>query len=182
MTRAEIGSYLGLKLETVSRALSRFAQDGWIDVNQKRIQITVPDGLRADPGLFPIFEWAESGELPHLKKLMDKGIYGYSRAVFPSHTPVNFATLMTGSTPDVHGVVDGPIRKQSLPLAWALSSGFSSTARKKPALWQIAEEAGYRVGVVSVPGSTPPDINSGTVVRGRWPAHHFNAIDHAHGN
>ena len=47
MTRAEIGSYLGLKLETVSRALSRFAQDGLIDVNQKRIQITDPDGLRA---------------------------------------------------------------------------------------------------------------------------------------
>lgn len=47
MTRAEIGSYLGLKLETVSRALSRFAQDGLIDVDQKRIQITDPDGLRA---------------------------------------------------------------------------------------------------------------------------------------
>lgn len=46
MTRAEIGSFLGLKLETVSRALSRFAQDGLIDVNQKRIQITDPDGLR----------------------------------------------------------------------------------------------------------------------------------------
>lgn len=47
MTRAEIGSYLGLKLETVSRALSRFAQDGLIDVNQKRIRIADPDGLRA---------------------------------------------------------------------------------------------------------------------------------------
>ena len=47
MTRAELGSYLGLTLETVSRALSKFAQDGLIDVNQKRIQITDPDGLRA---------------------------------------------------------------------------------------------------------------------------------------
>ena len=46
MTRAEIGSYLGLKLETVSRALSRFSQDGLIDVNQKRIQIIDPEGLR----------------------------------------------------------------------------------------------------------------------------------------
>ena len=47
MTRAEIGSFLGLKLETVSRALSHFAQDGLIDVNQKRIQITDPEGLSA---------------------------------------------------------------------------------------------------------------------------------------
>ena len=39
MTRAEIGSFLGLKLETVSRVLSRFAQDGLIDVNQKHVRI-----------------------------------------------------------------------------------------------------------------------------------------------
>jgi CRP/FNR family transcriptional regulator len=46
MTRAEIGSFLGLKLETVSRVLSRFAQDGLIEVNQKHVRIVNPDGLR----------------------------------------------------------------------------------------------------------------------------------------
>lgn len=47
MTRAEIGSYLGLKLETVSRVLSRFSHDELISVNQKHVQIVNPDGLRA---------------------------------------------------------------------------------------------------------------------------------------
>jgi CRP/FNR family transcriptional regulator len=47
MTRAEIGSFLGLKLETVSRALSRFAQDNLIEVNQKHLRIIDQDGLRA---------------------------------------------------------------------------------------------------------------------------------------
>lgn len=47
MTRAEIGSFLGLKLETVSRALSRFAQDGLIEVNQKHLRILDQDGLRS---------------------------------------------------------------------------------------------------------------------------------------
>ena len=46
MTRAEIGSFLGLKLETVSRVLSRFAQEGLIEVNQKHVRIIEPDGLR----------------------------------------------------------------------------------------------------------------------------------------
>lgn len=46
MTRAEIGNYLGLKLETVSRALSRFAADGLIEVNQKHVQIKNAAGLR----------------------------------------------------------------------------------------------------------------------------------------
>jgi CRP/FNR family transcriptional regulator len=44
MTRAEIGSFLGLKLETVSRCLSRFAQEQLIEVDQKHVRIL--DGPR----------------------------------------------------------------------------------------------------------------------------------------
>lgn len=39
MTREELGSYLGLKLETVSRLFSRFQEEGLLDVNQKRVRI-----------------------------------------------------------------------------------------------------------------------------------------------
>ena len=39
MSREEIGSYLGLKLETVSRSLSKFSQEGWIEVEHKYIKI-----------------------------------------------------------------------------------------------------------------------------------------------
>jgi CRP/FNR family transcriptional regulator, anaerobic regulatory protein len=46
MTRDEIGSYLGLKLETVSRAFSRFQEDGLIAVQQKRIRILDTQGLK----------------------------------------------------------------------------------------------------------------------------------------
>jgi CRP/FNR family transcriptional regulator len=46
MTREEIGSYLGLKLETVSRAFSRFQEDGLIGVEQKHIHIRDVEGLR----------------------------------------------------------------------------------------------------------------------------------------
>ena len=47
MTREEIGSYLGLKLETVSRAFSRFQEDGHIAVQQKHIRILNVAGLKA---------------------------------------------------------------------------------------------------------------------------------------
>ena len=46
MTREEIGSYLGIKLETVSRAFSRFQEAGYISVQQKRIQILDIDALQ----------------------------------------------------------------------------------------------------------------------------------------
>lgn len=39
MSREEIGSYLGLKLETVSRTLSRFHQEGLIVVEHKHIRL-----------------------------------------------------------------------------------------------------------------------------------------------
>jgi CRP/FNR family transcriptional regulator len=46
MTREEIGSYLGLKLETVSRVFSRFQEEGLIGVQQKNIRILNAAGLR----------------------------------------------------------------------------------------------------------------------------------------
>lgn len=47
MSRLEIGSYLGLKLETVSRALSHFQDDGLIRVKARAIEILALPRLRA---------------------------------------------------------------------------------------------------------------------------------------
>ena len=46
MTREEIGSYLGLKLETVSRTFSKFADDGIIEVKQRHVRILNADALK----------------------------------------------------------------------------------------------------------------------------------------
>ncbi|MDY0012871.1 MAG: fumarate/nitrate reduction transcriptional regulator Fnr [Rhodocyclaceae bacterium] len=46
MTRDEIGSYLGLKLETVSRAFSKFQEEGLVSVQQKHIRILDIPGLK----------------------------------------------------------------------------------------------------------------------------------------
>ncbi len=46
MTREEIGSYLGLTLETVSRTFSKFADLGLITVDQRHIRILDSDALQ----------------------------------------------------------------------------------------------------------------------------------------
>lgn len=46
MTREEIGSYLGLTLETVSRTFSKFAEDGLIAVKQRHIHIQNSEALK----------------------------------------------------------------------------------------------------------------------------------------
>lgn len=45
MSRAEIGSYLGMKLETVSRTFSAFQQQGLLEVDKRHIRITDLPGL-----------------------------------------------------------------------------------------------------------------------------------------
>ncbi|QLI83085.1 fumarate/nitrate reduction transcriptional regulator Fnr [Chitinibacter fontanus] len=46
MTREEIGSYLGLKLETVSRTLSKFQDQGFIKVQNRLIELENIDSLK----------------------------------------------------------------------------------------------------------------------------------------
>ncbi len=46
MTREEIGSYLGLKLETVSRTFSKFQDEGILEVKQRQIRILEQDALK----------------------------------------------------------------------------------------------------------------------------------------
>jgi len=45
MTREEMGSYLGLKLETVSRTFSKFAEDGIVEVRHRHLRILDADAL-----------------------------------------------------------------------------------------------------------------------------------------
>jgi CRP/FNR family transcriptional regulator len=42
MSRRDIGSYLGMTIETVSRVFSKLSQDGIVEVNQKHIRICDP--------------------------------------------------------------------------------------------------------------------------------------------
>jgi CRP/FNR family transcriptional regulator len=46
MTREDIGSYLGLTLETVSRLLSRLQRDGLIAARQREIELKNPEALK----------------------------------------------------------------------------------------------------------------------------------------
>jgi CRP/FNR family transcriptional regulator len=45
MSREEIGSYLGIQLETVSRLFSRFTESGLIQIKQRHLKLIDMDGL-----------------------------------------------------------------------------------------------------------------------------------------
>jgi len=47
MTRADIGSYLGMTLETVSRLFSRLQEQGIVEIRQRHVRLVDADRLRA---------------------------------------------------------------------------------------------------------------------------------------
>lgn len=47
MTREEIGNYLGLTIESISRLLSKFKKQGWIKVNNRELELLDPPTLKA---------------------------------------------------------------------------------------------------------------------------------------
>lgn len=46
MSREEIGSFLGMKIETVSRTFSKFVEDGIVEVKQRHVRILNTDALK----------------------------------------------------------------------------------------------------------------------------------------
>ncbi|MCX7945436.1 MAG: helix-turn-helix domain-containing protein [Hydrogenophilus sp.] len=67
MTREEIGSFLGLKLETISRTLSAFQEAGLIDVDRREITLLNRDALRRLLHPTPPPETAAPAPLPALQ-------------------------------------------------------------------------------------------------------------------
>ncbi|MBQ5948487.1 helix-turn-helix domain-containing protein [Massilia sp. ST3] len=47
MSRADIGSHLGLTIESVSRLLTRFRDQGWIAVDRRQLELRAPKRLAA---------------------------------------------------------------------------------------------------------------------------------------
>lgn len=137
-------------------------------VQTKKLYWFIPDGMRAEPHLFNIYAWAREGKLPNIKHMMDNGVYGFCKPVYPGHTPVNFATLFTGAYPQVHGVSDGPMHVEARPLTKPSVAGFSSTAKRVEPMWVTLEKQGRKVAVLSIPGSTPPELQNGYTMVGRW--------------
>jgi hypothetical protein len=81
----------------------------------------------------------DAGELPHLARLIARGVRATPIADPPLFAPVVWTTLATGVPAEQHGISN-----------WALAgSGY----RKVPALWSRIEDAGKASVLVNVPGT-----------------------------
>lgn len=78
-------------------------------------------------------------------------------ATFPA-----WSSFMTGTNPGKHGLFDFTTRVDH---AYAVEF-VNSTYRKIPTVWRLLDDAGYRVGVIGMPSTYPPEELEGFMISG----------------
>jgi predicted AlkP superfamily phosphohydrolase/phosphomutase len=123
-----------------------------------RILVVGLDGATPDVA-WPLME---QGRMPVLQRLAHEGAFGPMRSVFPYNSAVAWTSLVTGRNPGVHGVFDFVLPRQD---AYSLRVA-TRHDRRVPAMWNVASEAGARVGVVNIPMTFPAEAVNGAMVSG----------------
>jgi len=113
-----------------------------------------------------IYQWAQEGKLPALKKLIDRGVWCENALVpFPTITPPNWTSIATGAWPGTHGITDFEQHVPGDPLD-VTHQGFDSAEILSETLWQAGERVGKKSIVFNWPTSWPPLVKDGYQVAG----------------
>ncbi|HLT32710.1 MAG TPA: alkaline phosphatase family protein [Aquaticitalea sp.] len=104
------------------------------------------------------------GQMPALKSLIDRGVYGNMSTMNPPYSPMLWSSVATGKTPDKHGVL-GFV--EVLPD----SSGVrpvTVNSRKAKAIWNILHHEGFKSNVVGWWPSFPAEPINGNIVSDKF--------------
>jgi predicted AlkP superfamily phosphohydrolase/phosphomutase len=106
--------------------------------------------------------WIEAGELPNLQSLMEQGAWGKLRSTLPPISSSSWSSFATGVNPGKHGLVDFVY-----PGADSYKvSMINATSRQTRALWDWLNDAGYKVGLLGIPTTYPPEPVDGFMISG----------------
>lgn len=118
-------------------------------------------GLDGAP--YPLIQkWSQEGYLPNLSRLIERGSFGILNSTIPVHSPTAWASFLTGVNPGKHGVFDFVRREANSYQLRVMRADQIAGA----SLWHLLSEQGYRVGVVNVPMTYPPEPVNGFLVSG----------------
>ncbi len=105
--------------------------------------------------------WAEKGDLPTFKKLMENGCYGILKSTIPPVTIPAWPSFYTGKNPGKYGVYG--FTKQSSK-NYATSTTLKDIKSKK--LWNYLNFHGKKTIIINMPLAYPPEKIDGIMVSG----------------
>lgn len=113
-----------------------------------------------------VYRFAMDGELTTFKRLIEGGVYAENCLVpFPTITPPNWTTIVTGATVGTHGITCFNLHKPGDPLD-KIVQAFDSRDVKVEFIWNAAERVGKRSIIINYPTTWPPTINDGVQLGG----------------
>ncbi len=105
----------------------------------------------------------ESGELPNLKALRDRGAWSTLKSMVPTLSPLLWTTVATGKRPEDHGVIDFLMVDPVTGLEAPISRFF----RRVKALWNISSDMGISSLTVGWWASWPAERVLGSIITDR---------------
>lgn len=115
-----------------------------------------------------VTEFVKKGVLPNIARLIEAGVISPIHSAFPTVTPPNWTTIVTGAWPVSHGITDFWLHEAGQPLD-QLQLGFDTTKCRCEYLWDAAERGGRRSILVKFEASWPPTHKTGIQVEGLGP-------------
>jgi Flp pilus assembly protein TadD len=117
-----------------------------------------------------IDDYIAKGSMPNLARLTREGTSGVLETIRPPLSPLVWTTMMTGVSPLEHGILDFA---QFDPKTGA-KEPITSSARRVPAIWNMASSQDRRVGVIGLWATYPAEQVKGTIVSDRLFTFLFN--------
>ncbi len=128
------------------------------------------DGL--DPNI--LIQLTGEGQLPHFRRLMERGLFAPMTTTYPPVSPVAWTSLLTGCWPAKHGILDFIVKA---PSAYYPTLGLYDiergpagetyyTRRRVPLLNELLQEHGLKSHLLYLPGTFPPPKGAGRVLSG----------------
>lgn len=125
---------------------------------KKRTFILALDGV---PFTF-LKEMIASGQMPHMEKLVEKGIFKPLNSVVPPVSSCAWASFLTGKQPNEHGILSFTER-DPFTMDWYTPN--ATNLKSKTLLEQLSEK-GKRVFSMNVPVTYPPKSINGISICG----------------
>jgi predicted AlkP superfamily phosphohydrolase/phosphomutase len=116
-----------------------------------------------DGGTFDYMDpWLDSGELPNLASLIDRGTRGILRSTFLPVTAIAWPSMLTGKNPGKHGIFDFETR---LPDSYELVPSLVGGIEGDPLHLRLSR-LGRRVAMINVPLTYPVSPVNGVMISG----------------
>jgi predicted AlkP superfamily phosphohydrolase/phosphomutase/tetratricopeptide (TPR) repeat protein len=150
-----IGFTLGRRASSRETVETKIA-DGIRQKNVKKVILIGIDGAEWEM----VNRLIRESKLPHLSRLIQSGVHGDLKSLEPILSPVIWTSIVTGVTPEKHGInwfmVRDEITKETRPV--------TSTQREVKAIWNILSEKNLSVGIIGWWATWPAEQVKGFII------------------